>query len=286
MRNYRTVTSGGVGFIEGPVFAGDGTLYITSITKGGIYRIEADGTPTLFADTNGGGNGATVDADGTLFLAQNGARRMWDGPVFPPAACGIQRIGIDGAITWLNQDPITPNDLRFGPDGMLYVTDPTRDPRMNDGRMWRIDSNSGNSELLVSVPWFPNGLAFGPDDRLYIGDTGKGIIYAAAIEDGVLQPLEPVIQLDHGHPDGLAFDDNGNLIACAVDLNGGIGSIQTYTPTGEKVDEFCIGRGSFPTNIAFHPGQDQTLVVTFADLEEVLFVEEWGSNGLPPYPFR
>jgi gluconolactonase len=287
MRTARTITKGDLGFIEGPVFASDGTLYVTSITKGGVYRVDPDsGETTLFADTGGGGNGATADTEGGLLLAQNGGRRMWDGPVFAPVTCGIQRIGADGSISWLNQDPVTPNDLRFGPDGLLYVTDPTRSLAMDDGRLWRIDSRTGASELLISVPWFPNGLAFGPDDRLYVGDTRDGIIYVSTIDDGRLSPLEPAIRMSKGHPDGLAFDANGHLVACAVDLDGQVGTVQTWTVDGEQVDEFSPGRGSFPTNLAFDPSGAPSLVLTLADLEEVLVIDDWGVGGLAPHPFR
>lgn len=287
MRTVSTLSQGGLGFIEGPVYASDGRLFVTSITQGGVYRIHDDGTSELFADTSGGGNGATAIAGGELLLAQNGGRRMWEGPVFLPRTTGIQRIGADGAISWLSQDPITPNDLRLGPDGMLYVTDPTRSMAMNDGRLWRIDPVIGAAELLVSVPWFPNGLVFGPDDRLYVGDTRDGVIYVTEIAaDGTIAPLEPVIRMAKGHPDGLAFDANGHLVACAVDLDGGIGTVQTWSVDGQSVDEFTVGRGSFPTNLAFHPSGDDRVVLTFADLEEVVMVEGWGVGGLAPHPFR
>lgn len=286
-RSVRTLAQGGLGFIEGPVFGADGTLYVTSITQGGIYRIGEDGAVSLFADTNGGGNGATAAADGGLLLAQNGGRRMWDGPVFPPATTGIQRIDPDGTIRWISQDPISPNDLRLGPDGLLYVTDPTRSLALDDGRLWRIHPETGDAELLVSVPWFPNGITFGPDERLYVGDTGQGVVYAAEIgEDGVLGPLEPVITLAHGHPDGIAFDANGDLVICAVELEGEPGTVQTWTLAGEQVDEFGLGRGSFPTNLSFLPDGSDTVIITFADLEEIVVVEHWGVGGLLPHPFR
>jgi gluconolactonase len=287
MRTARTIAQGDLGFIEGPVFASDGTLYVTSITKGGIYRVDPDsGETVLFADTDGGGNGATADDRGGMYVAQNGGRRMWDGPVFAPAVCGVQHVAADGAISWISQDPVTPNDLRFGPDGLLYVTDPTRSLAMDDGRLWRVDPSSGASELLTSVPWFPNGLAFGPDDRLYVGDTRDGVIYVSTIADGVLSPLEPAIRMKKGHPDGLAFDADGHLVACAVDLDGQVGTVQTWTVEGEQVDEFSPGRGSFPTNLAFDPSGAPRLVLTLADLEEVLVVDDWGVGGLAPYPFR
>jgi len=286
-RSVRTIAQGGLGFIEGPVFAADGTLYVTSITQGGVYRVDLDGAVDLFADTGGGCNGATAAYDGSLLLAQNGGRRMWDGPVFPPATTGIQRIGEDGGITWVSQDPITPNDLRLGPDGLLYVTDPTRSLAMNDGRLWRIDPDNGAAELLVSVPWFPNGITFGPDDRLYVGDTGEGVVYAAEVgPDGALGTLEPAVTLVHGHPDGIAFDANGDLVVCAVELDGAPGTVQTWALDGQQVDEFVLGRGSFPTNLSFVPDGSDTVILTFADLEEVVVVENWGVGGLAPHPFR
>ena len=286
MHDYRVVASDGMGFIEGPVFADDGTLYITSITKGGVFKVSDEGIVTLFADTGGGGNGAAVGDDGVIFVAQNGRRRVSEGPVFHPVETGIQRVDPSGVVSWLTQDPITPNDLAFGPDGMLYVTDPTRTPKMNDGRMWRIDPITGAAELLESVSWFPNGIAVGPDDRIYVGDTRDGVVYAGELTaDGQWRAMNPVLHLDNAHPDGLAFDECGNILACSVDFDGGLGSVQTYSLDGRKLDEFSIGRGSFPTNLAFHPRLKNTLVVTFADLEEVLYVD-WACGGLQVPPFR
>ncbi len=283
VRTHRILASG-LGFLEGPVIGDDGSLYVTSLSQGGIYRVDDDGSTTLVADTNGGCNGATFGRDGVLFIAQNGGRRLSDGPAFPPANCGVQRLDPDGTVSWLTQDPICPNDLCFGPDGMLYVTDPTRSPAMNDGRVWRIDSTSGESELLMSIPWFVNGLAWGPDDRLYLASTGESTIYVSDLVGGSLTPPEVKVRMSHGNPDGLAFDANGNLVIGALAYDSGLGSIQTWTLAGRQLDEFSMDRGRLCTNLAFT--SDDALVITYGDLGEVVKVDGWGVAGQPLYPAR
>jgi len=125
-----------------------------------------------------------------------------------------------GSVRWVTRDPIAPNDLCFGPDGLLYVTDPTRSLDIDDGRIWRIDTETGVSELLMSVPWYPNGIAFGPDGALYIASFRTASIERYQLQNGKLVGRETVIQMTEGHPDGMAFDERGYLVIGAISTEG------------------------------------------------------------------
>ncbi len=107
-----------------------------SVDQGVVHRADADGCRVVAA-TGGGPNGLAEGADGTLYVAQNGGR--WSASPRPTFTGGVQAISPEGEVRWVTQDPISPNDLCLGPDGALYVTDPTRRPAMDDGRIWRID---------------------------------------------------------------------------------------------------------------------------------------------------
>jgi gluconolactonase len=275
----------GLGFTEGPVVTGDGTIYVTSITDGKVYLVDDDGG-RVYGDTGGGANGAVLDGDGTLYVAQNGGRWARNGPSWTPDSVGgLQRIAPGGAVSWVTREPIAPNDLCFGPDGMIYATDPTRAPGSHDGRLWRIDPADGASELLRSVGWFPNGIAFGADGRLYVAATNTARILAFPFENGRLGDEELVIQMERGAPDGMAFDAEGALVigAIAHEGDGLTGTIQTWSTSGDLLDTFSPGDSRAYTNVAFTPTGD--LVIADSSGGKVLLAEGWGA-GLPLHPFR
>jgi len=282
-RGLRTVAEG-LGFTEGPVALADGSFAITSLTHGAVYRVRREGGHELMASVGGGANGAAVDRDGVLYVAQSGGRWVKDGPSWSPDQVGgVQRIDGD-SVSWLTRDPISPNDICLGPDGYLYVTDPTRSPRIRDGRLWRIDAASGTAELMCSPPWFCNGLAFGPDDLLYLASTYESRIYAVDVFSATCDP-RPILDMAEGQPDGLAFDSAGRIVVGAIDATRqAAGSVQTYTTAGALADVFRPGADSHYTNIAFD-GRGG-LVITSSDHGAVLLAERWGDPGLPLHPFR
>jgi gluconolactonase len=287
------VLASDLGFTEGPIVLSTGEIVVTSISRGKLYRINPDGGGSLMIDLGGGANGAAVDADDTIYVAQNGGRWAANGPQWPPTSVGgiqVVRAPYD-SWEWLTREPIAPNDLCFGPDGMLYVTDPTRSLNLEDGRIWRVDPTTGGTELLASVPFFCNGIAFDADGHLYVASTHEALIYVCDVESGTLTPPKVAIDLKHRWPDGMAFDSVGNLVIGAVhagglgvNSTGGQAAIETWTVDGERIDEYIPGPGDHFANICFD-GKGG-LIITASDHGEVLLVPDWGDPGLPLYPLR
>lgn len=276
------VAGTGMGFTEGPVFKSDDSIVVTSIDRGHLYEIGENGV-RLLAVTGGGPNGATEGSNGSIYVCQNGGR----GPGWrrPAMTGGIQEVRKDGAVEWITTDPISPNDLCFGPDGYLYVTDPTRGPAQDDGRLWRVDLKSKEAQLLASVHWYPNGIGFGrEDDFVYVAATREGRIIRYALGGSGLGKPEVAIQMDHGRPDGFAFDSEGNIIIAAIGDDHRPGDIQTWSLDGKLLDVFEPGDHRFYTNVAL--GVDRKLVITDSDGGAALIVDNWPQSGLSLHPFR
>ena len=113
------VLTDGLKFPEGPVWAPDGTLYVTEIQAGCITAITADGAKRTFADTGGAPNGAALGSDGYLYVTNNGGR---------DPGC-IQRIDSGGKVEVVydscqGQPFQGPNDLVMDAHGGFYFTDP------------------------------------------------------------------------------------------------------------------------------------------------------------------
>jgi gluconolactonase len=262
-----------------------GDIVVTSIDRGHLYRV-SDAKSELFAVTGGGPNGATEGIDGSIYVAQNGGR----GRTFrkPTMTGGIQAVRPDGRVVWVTTDPVAPNDLCFGPDGLLYLTDPTRRPARDDGRLWRVDVANGDSELLASTDWFPNGIGFGlEDDAIYVASTGDNTIRRLVVGPAGVGKAEIVISMksDHVHPDGFAFDDAGNIVIASFGTaDGTAGNVQTWSLDGKLLDLLELGTSRFYTNVAIT--KDHKLLVTDSDLGAVLVVEDWPHAGMPLHPFR
>jgi gluconolactonase len=276
----------GLGFTEGPVATQAGEHLVVSTSHGCVYRL-ADGGGERFADTSGAVNGATEGADGAIYLAQAGGHSKHY-LMNPDAGAlarvgGIQRAWADGRVEWVTMDPVTPNDLCFGPDGLLYFTDPTRG-RRDDGRLWRCDPITGLGELLASTGWYPNGIGFSADDALWVADTFQCRMIRYSLDDGRLGAPETAIQLDGGYPDGFAFDLAGNVVIGVVSVDGSPSQVETWSQNGERLDVFDPGPGERFTNVAFTA--DGGLLICDATAGAVLLVDDWPEGGLQLHPFR
>jgi gluconolactonase len=277
--------AGDVGFAEGPTITSTGDIVIVSIDHRCVYRVGPHGKSVL-GRLGGGPNGATADHADVVYVAQNGGNWMRNPDPDrkePGMTGGVQRVVGDEA-QWVSRGPLAPNDLCFGPDGMLYVTDPTRDGKYDDGRIWRIDPVTGCGGVIAHVSWFCNGIGFGADDLLYVASSGDRRIMRFSLNAGRLSAEEKVCQLDGHAPDGFAFDLEGNLAIGALSRGDYPGEVQIFGVDGKLLDRVRVGEGLHYTNVAL--SGDNCLVVCDSGSGRVLCVEGWPGLGLSLYPRR
>ncbi len=274
------ILASGLGAIEGPVTCRDGSLVVTSMSHGKVYRI-ADGRAQVLAVTRGGPNGATEGPDGNIYISQNGGCPPFRNDL--PCPPGVQVIEKNGDVRQFGAGMVSPNDLCFGPDGLLYVTDPTRKPERDDGRIWRCDVRTGECELILTCDWYPNGIGFSVEDEyMYVADSRHRRIVRIPLANPDPKTVETVFKLDHGIPDGFAFDLQGNFIVACPCFDPPGGDVQVYRE-GKLVESLQLGKSPLYTNLAISP--DAKIYICDATEGNVLS-GPWISPGLPLHPFR
>jgi gluconolactonase len=274
------VLASGLGALEGPVTCQDGSLVVTSIDQGKLYRLMGDRAEVL-ATTGGGPNGATEGADGSIYVAQNGGAAPAKNEIRSPA--GVQVIEPSGVLRRFGEGMLSPNDLCFGPDGYLYVTDPTRKPERDEGRIWRCDVKTQECTPIVSCDWYPNGIGFSSDDDwIYVADSRHCRIVRTPIDDPRAGTVETMFKLDHGIPDGFAFDIEDNLLVACPRFEPAGGDVQVYRD-GRLIETIRPGTSKLYTNVAI--SRDSRLYLCDAERGEIL-ASPWHRPGLVLHPFR
>jgi gluconolactonase len=247
---------------EGPVWAPDGSLYLVEMgpTRRCVTHIDRAGRRRVVATTARRPNGLAIDGDGRLWVAEG-----YEGAVlcFAPDGTLLKRIAsdADGRFLW-------PNDLAFGPDGRLYMTDsgireedfidglairPDYAAAPYDGRVYELDPARGTVLRKIDAGIkFTNGIAFDAGGRLYVNETITGDVFRYALqgEHPRREHFGNVVRTDlpsgFRGPDGMKFGADGRLY-CTV---YGQGDVTVLDETG-AVAERLATRGAKPTNLAF-----------------------------------
>jgi gluconolactonase len=282
----------GLSVPEGPIALPDGSWLVVEggAGRGCVTQISPDGLSKRIVAQTGEPNGLAIDKDGVIWVAE----------LKTPS---LLRVSLEGKIEVIATECegeafLFPNDLCFGPDGALYLTDSGftmndfapggtirsdyMDLEMN-GCLYRVDREHLSIRKLASDLGCANGLAFGPDNSLYIAETRSGMIYRYQWKGaGRLGPRE-----DFGNvldtsappgwkgPDGMAFGNDGMLYIAVF----GQQEVVVLGRDGSTVRRIRTA-GKQPTNLAFGlPGQRRIYVTEceFGQLE----VFDVGVDGLP-----
>jgi gluconolactonase len=287
------IFSSGLSVPEGPVLLSDGSWLVVEMgpDRGGVTHISPDGQDKRIVAKTGRPNGLAVDKDGYIWVAESQN----------PALLRLTLEGdVDVFLTECNGEPfLFPNDLAFGPDGALYLTDSgilfeefapggkVRPDWMDvypDGRVYKIDVDTKAIKKLDTGIRFTNGIAFGPDDNLYVNETLTGMVFRYQWQDGEFGQREDfgnVIAPDAPEgikgPDGMKFGANGNLYVTVF----GQGDVTVLGPDGAVVERIKT-EGSFPTNLVFGAPESKKIYVT-EDEYGTLEVFDVDTDGLPLY---
>ena len=264
------VMADGLGFTEGPVWLPDDRVALTSISHGCVYIVDPRDGALERIDTGGGPNGLACSADGTLYVAQNGGAWGASGAAEP----GVQVIS-RSRVDYLVEGLGAPNDLTFGPDGRLWITDPRGEFDISTpgaglpGHVYATDVDSGDTRQVIDDgPVFINGLGFDRDgSRLLVTATLSSQLLSYVISpDGAVGAPEIVHTFGDGWPDGMTVSAHGDYWV-ALTAADRIDVVDTW---GRCVAQIALPAGSLPTNVCIGGRRSDELFVTAAHSESLL----------------
>ena len=258
----------GLKFPEGPAYDGNNTVYVSNCHGDFITKIVSNKQDVFitvgedvphFKQTNG----MTYHKDGFLYACEYGYGRILK---FTPE--GEEFIVADG---YKGEHFNRPNDLAFNSKGDIYFSDPkSYGADKPDGRLFRINAENNEVELLYDGLCFPNGIAVHPDEKeLYLCESAKNRILKFQFKDDgtVGEPTEFVV-LPGGDPDGIAFDVEHNLWVAHF----GTGTIFVISPDGKVLKEIKAP-GKKPSNVEFAGKDMKTLYITEDETNCVYYTE-------------
>jgi gluconolactonase len=277
---------------EGPVWCADGTLVVTAVAEGALYRIApSERGKVKIADTAGGANGAALASDGGFVVTQNGGID-WSAMKAPASAGtpsrpypapryvspGLQRVAPDGSVSRLLEGMQAPNDLVIGPDGTIYFTDPHKFPAPPNSSLARVMalSRTGGLRVVADQFRFCNGIALEAGGTLVVTEA-NGLMRVSL--QGEKEWIIENLSRQHA-TDGLAIDTDGRFYL-AASLDHGVRIIDD----GREVGFLPLPGLGATTNVCFGGPELRWLFATDGLPGNVWWWRDMPTPGLPLHPW-
>ncbi|MFO7963302.1 MAG: SMP-30/gluconolactonase/LRE family protein [Desulfobacterales bacterium] len=207
------MTGTGIVRPEGVMALDDGRLF-TADGRGRCARIDAAGETSFFGELGGVPNGICIDTDGNCIVANIGNGQVQ--ALEPGGGHTVLFTEADG------RKMPAPNFPYMDFKGRLWVSNSTANSDIDaalrnpspDGCV--VIMEKGEARVAADGIYFSNGVTLDQSEAyLYVAQTMKRNVLRYSIRvDGSLGPAEvygPKSLGDMGFPDGIAFDDAGNL---------------------------------------------------------------------------
>jgi sugar lactone lactonase YvrE len=202
----------------------DGALFVTRSGSRGeqlpvtLFRIDVGGEVSEFSGDITNPTGIAFGADGQMFVTSRLDGIVYKITPFKEAVAFSRNLGVATGIA-------------FDRSGQMYVGD-------RSGTIYRINGIGEEKSWAEPEPSVSAyHLAFGPDDSLFV--TGPTVTSFDSIWKVNREGEVDVFFKGLGRPQGLAFDDQGNLYV-AASLRGRRGIVR-ITPDGQQAEIFVAG---------------------------------------------
>ncbi|MEK9754845.1 MAG: SMP-30/gluconolactonase/LRE family protein [Rhodospirillaceae bacterium] len=252
-------------FLEGPSIERDGSLLVSDIPFGRVFRVSPAGEWSLVCEYDGEPNGLAIHKDGSVRMAdhKNGLMKL------------DPKTGeVTGELTRLRRERFRGlNDCKYDAQGNLYFNDQGQSG-MEDptGRIYRLRPD-GHVDLLIDTIPSPNAMAFSPNGKsLYVAVTRANQIWRLPLHaDGTTTKVGVFIQLSGGTtgPDGLAVDAEGNLLV----THAGLGTLWMFTAIGEPMLRIRCPSGLDVTAACYGGPDNKKLFITDSGTGTILKVD-------------
>ncbi|MDF3838792.1 SMP-30/gluconolactonase/LRE family protein [Cupriavidus basilensis] len=248
-------------FLEGPVFDGEGNLYVSDIPNGRVFRIDQGGDWDVVAQWEGEPNGMKFLNARELLVTD-----YRNGLMLVDVRVGSAKPYLDRRNT---ENFKGVNDLTLDSRGNIYFTDQGQtglhDPT---GRVYRLTA-AGRLELLLSNVPSPNGIVLSPDEKfLFVAVTRGNCVWRMPIlaDGGVSKTGQFFTSYGPSGPDGLAMDASGRLLVA----NPGLAYVWVLNHLAEPVQVLRGPAGHSLTNLAFGGAEGKTLFATDSTAGDIL----------------
>lgn len=193
-------------YTEGPVVDSLGDVFITNLLGGQILKIDDQSIEEWAVCKSP--NGQFIAANGNHFVCNSLAGSL---ECFAPNGELVKTWCIGEVDHHLVQ---CPNDLWIAPDGAIFFTDSVR----YEGAVIYIDK-AGEARVIARNLDYPNGIVYDAKKKyLYVAESFKNRILMMDLHFDPPQvqvlvdlPKHPSGKEADNLPDGLAFDESGNL---------------------------------------------------------------------------
>ena len=210
----------------------DGGVFLTDVTRPGLYPYTADGQPLERWDIPPLPNTPPDQRPGagprTLAVAD-------DGSLYVPVEDGMRHLGPDGRLlsAWPMSPPLSASSLAVGPDTTVYAINADRSQvtRLTAGGA-RLGEWKGPrpGEPFRAAP----SVAVGPDGTIYVADWGASRIHLFAPDGRFLSAWvgPPEGQVDIYTPVALAVAPDGSVFV----LEGRRRRVARFDPAGRLIE--------------------------------------------------